>query len=89
MTTRAGRFVTGLVLAVLVGAGIGLAPSKAQAQSNYPWCAVYGNGFGGTNCGFVSFKQCMETVWGIGGFCELNNWYTPPAKTSRRKRTQS
>ena len=77
-----------LVLGILIGA-VSFA-MHADAQSNYPWCAVYGNGFGGTNCGFVSFNQCMDTVRGIGGFCQLNNWYQPPAtpRTSRRK-TQS
>jgi len=35
-------------------------PTKAQ---NYPWCAIYngGRGGGGTNCGFTSFQQCMDT----------------------------
>ena len=52
--------------------------SHADAQ-NYPWCARYGNGFGGTNCGFTTFAQCMATVSGIGGFCQENDWYHPPA----------
>ena len=40
--------------------------TSAQAQ-NYPWCAQYGTGMGGMNCGFISFAQCMATVSGIGG----------------------
>ena len=51
--------------------------SRAEAQ-NYPWCARYGNGFGGTNCGFTTFAQCMATVSGIGGFCQENDWYPSP-----------
>jgi hypothetical protein len=51
--------------------------SRAQAQ-NYPWCAQYGNGFGGTNCGFTTREQCMATVFGIGGDCEQNLQYRPP-----------
>jgi hypothetical protein len=59
-------------------------PPPAQAQ-NYPWCAQYSGGKGGaTNCGFTTFEQCMETVRGIGGFCEKNNWYHPEAAAPRR-----
>ena len=51
----------------------------AQAQ-NYPWCAEYGGGDlgGGTNCGFVTFEQCMATLSGMGGFCNRNTQYVPP-----------
>jgi hypothetical protein len=67
-------FMLGLFLATIV------IPSHAQAQSNYPWCSVYSGGFdGASNCGFVSFEQCMENVRGIGGFCQQNNWYHPAA----------
>ena len=52
-------------------------PAEAQ---NYPWCAYYGGDGdgGGTNCGFTTFKQCLDTVSGIGGFCQQNNLYQPP-----------
>jgi hypothetical protein len=58
--------------------------TTAQAQ-NYPWCAYYGNAFDGTNCGFVSYAQCMADVSGIGGFCQLNNMYHPPAGPHKRR----
>jgi len=62
------------MLGICVGiVGIG---NRAEAQ-NYPWCAIYGTGFEGNNCGFVTFQQCLETVSGIGGFCEPNNLYQP------------
>jgi Protein of unknown function (DUF3551) len=53
--------------------------SRAEAQ-NYPWCAYYGGDAdgGGTNCGFTTFQQCLDTVSGIGGFCQRNNLYQPP-----------
>ncbi len=54
--------------------------THANAQ-NYPWCAEYGGndtGGGGTNCGFISFEQCMETLRGMGGFCNRNTQYVPP-----------
>jgi Protein of unknown function (DUF3551) len=36
--------------------------TRADAQ-NYPWCAIYGGfGDGGTNCGFTTFQQCMDTA---------------------------
>ena len=66
-------FVLGICLAVI---GIG---TRAEAQ-NYPWCAIYGGGGNGgaTNCGFITFGQCMETARGLGGFCEPNTQYLPP-----------
>jgi hypothetical protein len=56
-------------------------PAEAQ---NYPWCAHYGKGDGGLNCGFTSFQQCLTDISGIGGFCEQNNTYRPPATTPER-----
>lgn len=51
---------------------------SATAQ-NYPWCAYYGGrDGGGTNCGFTSFEQCMQTLSGMGGFCARNTQYVPP-----------
>jgi hypothetical protein len=62
----------------VVTAGLG-APAQAQ---NYPWCAAYDTGDQALNCGFVSYAQCMATVRGIGGFCQVNTQYQPlkPAK---------
>jgi Protein of unknown function (DUF3551) len=59
--------------------------TPAQAQ-NYPWCAQYGRGTGGAmNCGFSTYRQCMEDVSGIGGFCMANNTYRPPAALRRHR----
>lgn len=56
-------------------------PSAGHADP-YKWCAAYGGGRsgGGRNCGFVSFAQCMETIHGMGGFCEPNLFYSGPAE---------
>jgi hypothetical protein len=56
--------------------GIG---TRAEAQ-NYPWCAIYSEGAagGGTNCGFTTFQQCMETGRGLGSLCQPNTQYQPP-----------
>ncbi len=41
-----------------------------------------GMGGGGTNCGFTTFQQCLDTVRGIGEFCEPNTQYVPPPSFS-------
>lgn len=64
-----------LVLGIL--AALDVIDSRAQAQ-NYPWCAVLDMGDAAYDCGFVTREQCMATVSGIGGFCELNTQYQPP-----------
>jgi Protein of unknown function (DUF3551) len=63
---------------VIAIAAVSLGAGRAQAQ-NYPWCAQYDKGDDGMNCGFTSFQQCLDDVRGIGGFCEQNNTYRPPA----------
>jgi hypothetical protein len=76
---KALLFVIGIVAAA------GALSTQAQAQ-NYPWCANYsGRGGGGTNCGFTSFEQCMATVSGLGGFCDRNTQYVPPAGPLHRR----
>ena len=66
--------------------GIG---TRAEAQ-NYPWCAYYSSRSGGTNCGFISFEQCMDTARGLGSNCQPNTQYVPPPgphpQTSARRR---
>jgi len=67
-----------LLMLALIAAALTLA-TPAHAQ-NYPWCAIYSGGAvgGGTNCGFVSFEQCMATARGLGSFCYRNTQYVPP-----------
>jgi len=65
------------ILAVGIFAGVGLFGTGAHAQ-NYPWCAIYSGGMGGTrNCGFSTYEQCRAAVSGNGGYCSLNNLYVP------------
>lgn len=54
----------------------------AQARE-YPWCARYD--WTTYNCGFVSFRQCLATIQGMGGICEPNPRYVGPAAAPRRK----
>ena len=41
-----------------------------------------------TNCGFVTFQQCLDTISGIGGFCVRNNLYQPPPGPHPPKKTR-
>jgi hypothetical protein len=74
--------VLGLSVCVV---GIG---TRAEAQ-NYPWCAIYG-GFddGGTNCGFTTYQQCMDTARGMGSLCQPNTQYQPPPGPHPQTRLQ-
>jgi len=71
------RILLLLLAAYVAAVAVG---TRAEAQ-NYPWCAIYsgGMGGGGTNCGFVTFQQCMETARGLGSFCQPNTQYQPPS----------
>lgn len=53
----------------------------AQAEILYPWCAQLSeNGAGGAySCSFDTYEQCLQTVRGIGGYCEPNASYRAPA----------
>jgi TolA-binding protein len=39
----------------------------ARSDAEAAFCASYFNG--GTNCGFATFQQCLESVRGVGGQC--------------------
>jgi hypothetical protein len=49
-----------------------LSISNTGARADGTWCAHYGTGLEGMNCGFYSFEQCRATVSGVGGFCQAN-----------------
>jgi hypothetical protein len=70
---------TALTLGLLLGTGL-----RAEARE-YPWCAYYD--WSTYNCGFVSFRQCLATISGIGGWCQRNPryHYRPDAEPKRRK----
>jgi hypothetical protein len=51
----------------------------SRAEITYPWCAQFGGRDGGErNCGFWTYQQCMATVSGSSGFCEVNAMYRGP-----------
>ena len=72
-------YMAGFRLAILLTLAASARPSTAMVI--YPWCANYGGGgkggYGASSCGFVSFKQCLATMWGNGGSCDPNPWYSP------------
>jgi Protein of unknown function (DUF3551) len=54
---------------------------EASAQGKYyPWCARYDPY--SIVCGFDTRQQCMETVSGVGGYCQ-QNVMPPPLVQSR------
>ena len=80
--------MTGFNLALFTAVGIAAMAALASpaAAIEYPWCAQYsGMGGGGRNCGFSTIEQCMDTVRGMGGFCEQNLFYTGPAERPARR----
>lgn len=68
---------------IVAGAGIlfmtvALAPGASLAETSYPWCAVYTDGY--NNCSFESYEQCKLTATpGSGSSCQQNLQYKPPA----------
>ena len=66
-------------LPFLLGIGLCIVGIQKPAEAqNYPWCAIY-SGAGGTNCGFTTLEQCMETARGLGSLCQPNTQYVPPS----------
>jgi hypothetical protein len=69
------------VLAPIIDSG----PAVAQTATCRPWCVHYsGSRGGGTNCGFISFEQCMWTAQGAD-IC-MPNGFCPPGSAGERPR---
>jgi hypothetical protein len=62
-----------VLAAVSLSAAIDVRPAAAEVYR--PWCAQYYGRLSGTNCGFISFEQCMLTAQGAGAYCVQNPWY--------------
>jgi Protein of unknown function (DUF3551) len=52
---------------------LSISAEPSAATVIYPWCAFMGRS--GQNCGFTTFRQCLATLSGIGGYCGTNPWY--------------
>jgi hypothetical protein len=63
--------------------------SYAQSAYDYPWCAVYGSrsGLGAMSCYYANYRQCMQTMSGIGGYCIRSPYYGhgPRVEPDRRR----
>jgi len=57
----------------------------AQSAYDYPWCALRAGRSGGQSCYFQSYRQCMETLSGIGGTCIESPYYRGPAPRERQR----
>ncbi len=80
------------LLLFMLGIGVGvLCIEKPAEAQNYPWCAIYSEGAvgGGTNCGFITFEQCMETASGLGSFCYRSMQYVPPSGPQSSKQMRN
>jgi hypothetical protein len=63
-----------------------LTPGNARAETVYKWCAYYGNfDNAATNCGFSTRQQCLATVSGIGGYCDINPRWTGDSRSKRSR----
>jgi hypothetical protein len=60
---------------LLAGGALFFVSAQPAAATEYPWCAQYTGSSAGMNCGFVSQRQCLATVSGVGGFCRANPWF--------------
>ena len=68
--------IAAFLAVILIALAASVRPSAAMVI--YPWCANYGKSMAGApSCGFTSFKQCLATIAGNGGFCTANPWYQP------------
>jgi hypothetical protein len=53
-----------------------ISPADAQTAACRPWCRERTGG--GTNCGFVTFEQCMWSAYGAD-ICMPNGACPPPS----------
>ena len=79
-------------LGALLMLALTTAPASASFKrggNNAPWCLAYSDLSGIVDCGFYSYEQCMETLWGVGGSCtpNYNTRYVeqPPRRKLKRR----
>ena len=72
-----------IILATTVVMALVMYGPRANAYPyGYPWCAWLSAGVNAAPCAYTSLKQCLATVWGVGGYCYLNP-YLPPREAAR------
>jgi Protein of unknown function (DUF3551) len=70
---------------LIVAAVAGGSSASAQSPTSYPWCAKTGKDSAATSCYFTSYRQCMTTISGIGGYCFQSPYYQASLAGSRRR----
>ena len=73
------KWMVGAAVTIGMAAAALFSTDNAQADP-YKWCAVLNMGDAAYNCGFATLEQCQATVSGVGGFCELNQFYSEPVR---------
>jgi hypothetical protein len=69
---------------IAVGLAADIVPATAQSPTSYPWCARIPKTDGdATSCYFTSYRQCMTTLSGIGGYCYQSPYYHAAAAKNR------
>jgi hypothetical protein len=78
------RLPTLSIVLIAAGPAVDIVPAAAQSPTSYPWCARIPKTDGdATSCYFTSYRQCMTTLSGIGGYCYQSPYY-PAAKSRPR-----
>ena len=75
--------LSALLIVTAVAGGSPVA--SAQSPTSYPWCAKTGKDAAATSCYFTSYRQCMTTISGIGGYCFQSPYYHASLASSRRR----
>jgi hypothetical protein len=82
-----GTFVAGMVLTATDARADSLLGAWLRAvDTQYPWCAEYFGPSASTNCGFMTWRQCMADISGVGGMCHENAAYIGPPRRHRAHR---
>jgi hypothetical protein len=72
------------ILLITAALAADVVPAAAQSPTSYPWCARSAKmDSGGTSCYLTSYRQCMTTLSGLGGYCFESPYYHASAAKSR------
>jgi hypothetical protein len=61
---------------ILTLLALAVVPAAAQSPYSYPWCLRGAKG--STSCYYNSYRECMTTLSGRGGWCARSPYYHGP-----------
>jgi Protein of unknown function (DUF3551) len=61
---------------ILTILALAVVPAAAQSPYSYPWCLRGAKG--STSCYYNSYRECMTTLSGRGGWCSRSPYYHGP-----------